>query len=162
MIIKAPLPVVNFVYVIMFINKHLDIVASLTPCIPKHPPLSDVEKKFDQIQFLNLTSLGDDGNVIRSVNVWFVYVTDFEEIVNDGDKKWSKFEFKMNKFAELWGILINSEVKYEKREFKTLKLWVFVDNERSKPAWLKLCLMPYDERRRKSWTIVKFISTNAK
>ena len=54
-IIKAPLPVVYMVLIIMFIKELPVIVASHIPSTPKQPPLSDVERKFDHIQFFNLS-----------------------------------------------------------------------------------------------------------
>lgn len=87
------------------------MVASAIPWIPKHPPSSEEEKKFDHIQFLNLIFVVVAGKTMRSLKVSFEYETDFVEIVIDGDKKWSKFEFWISILAEFSWFLINSEVK---------------------------------------------------
>lgn len=87
MIINAPFPVVLMVLITMFINEHSVIMASHMSSIPKQPPLSEVERKFDHVQPFNLSFVVVGGKSTRSLKIWLLYTVDCDKIAKDGDKK---------------------------------------------------------------------------
>lgn len=86
-IIKAPLPVVKIVDIVMLIKEQPKMVALQYALIPKQPPFSDVEIKFDHEQYFNSRFVVVAEKSTREWNGTFVNPETLEEIDNDCEIK---------------------------------------------------------------------------